>query len=524
MLTPLGEEWTELAPGQAARRYAEMIFRRAEQGMPIRKWRIDWADAPWPQKFYPGTQLVALPRATAPGGLASGGPVAIDRALGDLLFYSYGLMGRRSRVNCNESASMLVNAEEARWARGASSGGGRYCAGVYLVVGRDFGLESGIYHYSPVHHALELLSSGDWTGPVAHAQRYPAAQQCYVILTVKYWQSAFKYNDFACQATSMDLGTLTGTWRYVLGDAADLIQPDLWVDEASLAGILDLDSDAEAACAVMGIGPVTTAAVAPRPSRHLPHADERSQRVHSFVTQRALQRDALAERGVPSGLDPVWPVPESLTASLRPDLAVKGRISDVWHRETSFGRFDGAPVRLEALIECLAEADAAQSVVDRTFSGATGRGVGLYVIAEAVDGLPRGCYRFDADTRALSRVHDRDAMAILLRRYFLNNYDLERAAALVVMTADPIGLGEAYGVRGYRAINTAVGAVCQHLHLACARRGVGAGTALGFDAASEFDALGLSSWDAIPVLTMFVGHDRPASGALDLSLECGGER
>ncbi|MDR1295514.1 MAG: hypothetical protein LBK59_11305, partial [Bifidobacteriaceae bacterium] len=94
-LTRLGEEWTELAPGQAAPRYAEMIFRRADQGMPVRKWRIDWADAPWPQKFYPGTQLVALPRVTAPGGLASGGPVAIDRAIGDLLFYSYGVMGRR---------------------------------------------------------------------------------------------------------------------------------------------------------------------------------------------------------------------------------------------------------------------------------------------------------------------------------------------------------------------------------------------------------------------------------------------
>jgi SagB-type dehydrogenase family enzyme len=523
-LTELGEDWLSIPLGSAARCYADLIFDRAASGMPIKKWPVDWDDAPWPQKFYPAAQFTSLPDVAQPGGLADTGRVELGRALWDLMFYAYGVVARRSRVNNNESTGMLINAEEIRWGRGASSGGGRYCAGVYVVIGQGLSLSSGIYHYSPIYHGLELLAGGDWTGAVAHAQGYGAAQSCYLVISLKYWQSAFKYNDFAAQATCMDLGTLMGTWRYLLGPSADMIQPDLWVNEPALAGILGIDSQAEAVAAVLGLGGVTASPVAARPAPAMPQADERSREVYTFVTQRALQRDALAERGVPADLSADFPVPQSLAWSVEIDADAAGRIASTLRRETSFGRFDGIPLPRRALLEALIESDTAQNVTAGTFSGAKDGAVSLFVLVKGVEGLAPGCYRYDRPSQDLERIGGQEAMAVIQRRYFLNNYDLGRAAAAVIFAGDVVAVAERYGVRGYRALNTAVGAVCQHLHLECARRGIGAGAALGVDAAAAADALKLGRKRPRPLLTMFLGHDRPNSGALDVPLAPEGSR
>jgi len=208
--------WDAMPAERAAAAYADLIINRVERRMPTDSWSINWDDAPTDQKVYPSAQRLVLPTPTPDRGLLGGdaeglrGPERAD-VLADLLHLSYGLLSQRSRVNCNDHPEVLAEAGHYRWGRGAASGGGRYTVSVYRVVGRQADLAPGIYHYSPLHHAWDVLALGDHTATVAAAQGYASTGDDYLLLTIDYWQSGFKYNDFAYQATSMDIGTLLGT-------------------------------------------------------------------------------------------------------------------------------------------------------------------------------------------------------------------------------------------------------------------------------------------------------------------------
>ncbi len=183
-------------------------------------------------------------------------------------------------------------------------------------------------------------------------------------------------------------------------------------------------------------------------------------------------------------------------------------------RRSSFGRFDPhTPLTGEQLATSLAAAAAAA----RDTLGADDL-VGLYVFANHVEGVPAGCYVHDAG--ALRRVASAPPGApgsFLQRNYFLANYNLERAGAVVVPTVRTHAVLDAVGDRGYRLVNAAVGAVAQNVYVAGAALGVGAGVALGFDNVSYVKHLGLPDGE-MPLLIMLLGAERPGSADFDYPL------
>ena len=292
--------WDAMPAERAAAAYADLIINRVERRMPTDSWSINWDDAPTDQKVYPSAQRLVLPTPTPDRGLLGGdaeglrGPERAD-VLADLLHLSYGLLSQRSRVNCNDHPEVLAEAGHYRWGRGAASGGGRYTVSVYRVVGRQADLAPGIYHYSPLHHAWDVLALGDHTATVAAAQGYASTGDDYLLLTIDYWQSGFKYNDFAYQATSMDIGTLLGTWRYLLGERRDDVLPDMWVNEESLAELLGIDRQQEGVYAVVDIGSPHEARR--RGGRIEVAGQQRSRDAQTFPTTRAMQRAMVGTPG-----------------------------------------------------------------------------------------------------------------------------------------------------------------------------------------------------------------------------------
>ncbi|RBM14395.1 nitroreductase family protein [Streptomyces sp. PT12] len=516
--------------------YATAILHRGRTPMEPVDFVPDWADGPRKTKHYPGADALPLPDggpwppgASVARGLAGGpmgGPgerVAFDRALlGELLRDSYGLTGRRLGVQANTDLDALPFYPLANWSRGTASGGGLYPVAIYWVSGPSDPAPPGVHHYSPRHHAMRRLLTGDVTGEVRAALGEdapgPVTDQ-YLVLGIKYWQNAFKYNSFSFHAVSMDLGALLGTWRLWLRARGVEVEPALWFDEERLARLLGVEGADEGVFAVVPLPWTGAREPGPAPQRAAVRRRdaERSRRVLSFEALRAMQEATSAHAGRrpgPGALAPAaaLPPPEGATVALPPptplDAGVRGALR---RRRSSFGRFAaGRPVTGGQLAAALASAAAGSRIGgDGERAGADGL-VKLYALVNHVEGVAPGAYAYVPERGALRRVTEGAPGPFLQRTYFLANYNLEQAGAVLVPTVRTHAVLDAVGDRGYRLVNALIGAVAQATYTASAALGLGCGVALGFDNVAYREELGLLETDEAPLLIMMIGHERPA--------------
>jgi hypothetical protein len=311
------------------------------------------------------------------------------------------------------------------------------------------------------------------------------------------------------------------SWARSAGLAFD---PVWFFDEARVARLLRVD-DSEGLFAVVPLrwqpspDPTTPAGPErrrdPAPSEgpvRVRHRDvERSRRVGTFAMvermQRATRQDT-PDRPAPGALAAAAPAPPATGATapvVLPPPSVGGSLRQALRRRrSSFGRFDArTPLPLPALATSLASAGAAAGDT----VGSAGL-VGIYVFVNHVEGLPPATYRYD-DGR-LWLVRPGPPGSFLQRSYFLANYNLEQAAAVVVPTMRTRAVLDAVGDRGYRWVNATIGAVAQNVYLAGAALGIGCGVALGFDNVSYVEHLALPEGES-PLLLMMLGAERPGS-------------
>lgn len=207
-----------------AHAYADAVMRRGRVPMEPADFVPDWADRPRKGKFHPGAEHFPLPdsaalaTATVQKGLFGevGDGAFTLPLLGGMLQDSYGLTGRRLAVQANSDLGTLPLYPHANWSRGTASGGGLYPIGVHWVAGPSGPLTPGVYHYSTPHHSMQRLLAGDVSGEVRAALGDPtdgSDTDQFLVLGVKFWQNAFKYNSFSYHVVTMDIGALLQTWR-----------------------------------------------------------------------------------------------------------------------------------------------------------------------------------------------------------------------------------------------------------------------------------------------------------------------
>ncbi|MBD3931812.1 nitroreductase family protein [Streptomyces chumphonensis] len=523
--------------------YAAAIMQRGRVPMDPADFVPDWADGPRKTKLYPFAETVPLPashlppEATVERGLdpAAAPSGRFDlAALSGLLLDSYGLTGRRLGVQANTDLNALPFYPLANWSRGTASGGGLYPVSIYWVSGAGGPGTPGVHYYATRHHAMQRLLTGDVSGRVRAAlgPGHPARDtDQFLVLGVKYWQNAFKYNSFSFHAVSMDVGACLQTWR-MWGAARGLpVEPELWFDEEDLADLLGVDPAEEGLFAVVPLpwdGPAPGGATGGGGGGdRVRHRDlERSRTVLTFDALRAMQ-DATcaraADRPAPGALvpaaapavDPARPrLPLPAPAPLDTDVRTALRT-----RRSSFGRFDAArPVAADQLAACLRAAARGCDVGGRTTAGQPPL-VTLYAFVNHVEGVEPGGYVYtpgDAGTKddpggggALRLVRPGAPGAFLQENYFLANYNLEQAGAVLVPTVRTHAVLDAVGDRGYRLVNATIGALAQSTYTACSALGLGCGVALGFDNISYIEELELAATGEAPLLIMMVGHERP---------------
>ncbi|WP_066944151.1 nitroreductase family protein [Streptomyces lushanensis] len=554
-----------------AHEYAAAIMQRGRIPMEPADFVPDWADRPRKAKFYPGVGAFPLPdtdfpaeatvaagclpaRGTGAGDLTTGdaptdgpsaGRAATDRpftldTLSGMLRDSYGLTGRRLGVQTNTDLAALPHYAQANWSRGTASGGGLYPVSVYWISGPGGPQAPGIHYYSAPHHAMQRLVAGDVTGEVraalggGAAGRVGTGHDQFLVLGIKYWQNAFKYNSFSFHAVSMDLGAILQTWRIWARARGLRVEPLLWFDEQRLSRLLGVDNQEEGVFAVVpltweGARPTAPALSAPPAVRHTDSERSRTvlrfetlQRIHTATTEAATERPAPgalapAVTATPAGTG----VSVALPAPGLPPVSVRTALRT---RRSSFGRFDaGTPVTTAQLAATLAACAASSLGSDAERPGPAAAGsagapvqdqpatpglVTLYAFVNHVEGVEPGAYAYDPAAHELRLVVPGPPGPFLQRNYFLSNYNLEQAGAVLVPTVRTTAVLDAVGDRGYRLVNGTIGAVAQTFYTAASALGLGAGVALGFDNISYIEELGLDRTGEDPLLIMLLGNER----------------
>ncbi|MFC8824759.1 nitroreductase family protein [Streptomyces sp. NPDC057137] len=529
--------------------YAAAIMQRGRVPMPPADFVPNWSDGPRKAKYYPGVDSLPLPVADYPAD------ASLDRAFGDsgdsggteggefdltslsgMLLDSYGLTGRRLGVQANTDLSALPFYPLANWSRGSASGGGLYPVSVYWVSGPSGPVTPGVHYYSTRHHTMQRLLTGDVSGEVRESLGGPGADtDQYLVLGIKYWQNSFKYNSFSFHAVSMDLGAAVQTWRMWAGARGLSVEPAMWFDEARLQKLLGVRGEEEGVFAVVPLkwagkpGGSAAAPTGPTPANvSVRRRDvERSREVFTFdalLKMQAATSAHAAERPAPGALAPAAAPPADPDLPVAPLPAARPMPGDVRtvlrRRRSSFGRFDASrPVTGEQLAACLAASSAGSRLGGDTGTGTgTGTGAGeggvrlakLYAFVNHVEGLAPGAYEYDPDAHELRLVKAGRPGEFLQRNYFLSNYNLEQAGAVLVPTIRTSAVLDAVGDRGYRLVNATIGAVAQSVYTACSALDLGCGVALGFDNVSYIEELGLDATGEAPLLIMMVGNERPA--------------
>ncbi|MBD0716964.1 nitroreductase, partial [Streptomyces sp. CBMA370] len=339
-----------------AHEYADAVLYRGRVPMEPADFVPDWPDGPRRGKFYPDAEPYALPDGSGladapagPGLLPSadgtegpggpGGPGFTLPLLSAMLQDSYGLTGRRLGIQANSDLSGLPFYTHANWSRGTAGGGGLYPVSVHWASGPSGPLTPGLHYYDVQRHAVQRLLTGDVTGRIREALGADAPAEAletdqYLVLGVKYWQTAFKYNSFGYHVVCTDVGTLVQTWRVWAAAHGLRVAPLLWFDEPRLNGLLGTEGEEESVFAVVplhwededrssgtsdrsGTGTATGAVGAagrqggagdpgPAPDPSVRHRDvERSRTVIRFPTVLAMHAATVAgatERPAPGAL------------------------------------------------------------------------------------------------------------------------------------------------------------------------------------------------------------------------------
>ncbi|WP_407111818.1 nitroreductase family protein (plasmid) [Streptomyces sp. DSM 116494] len=534
-----------------AHEYAHAVLHRGRVPMEPTDHVVNWADGPRKGKYYPHAEAFALPGTeelpdvpVAPGlltgaggpgegtgGLAHGdaGPAGFTLPLlSAMLKDSYGLTGRRLGVQANSDLPGLPFYTHANWSRGTAGGGGLYPMTIHWASGPAAPVLPGLHHYDVHRHAMTRLLAGDVTGRVREALGPDAPDEAldtdqYLVLGVKYWQNSFKYNSFSFHVVCTDLGTLVQTWRVWAAARGLRVAPMLWFDEPGLNRILGVTGEEETVFAVV---PLRWDGPAPRRNgprtgpRHRPsvrHRDrERSRTLLDFTALTAMHAATCAraaDRPAPGALAAAAALPVDAggvrTPLPPPVLPETGLRRTLRRRRSSFGRFDARRrVGAGALSAVLAACAGTRLAGDTDPSGDI-RLARLYVFVNHVEGVGPGAYVYDPGRGDLRLVAEGRQGTFLQRNYFLANYNLEQAGAVLVPTVRTTAVLDALGDRGYRLAVGTAGAVSQSFYLAASALELGAGVALGFDNVSFVERLGLSAGDEAPLLIMALGHERP---------------
>lgn len=182
-----------------------------------------------------------------------------------------------------------------------------------------------------------------------------------------------------------------------------------------------------------------------------------------------------------------------------------GELYDLLYSRESSRRFSDEPVTfaaLSAILRSCGMTDTTRTPERRTYPSAGARfPVEIYLVAFNVADIGCGAYHYNISEHSLELLLSGDLEARMVD--FCTTY-LENPAAALVFTAVIPRSEVKYGIRSYQYSLIEAGHICQNVHLACTKLGVGSCPVGGFVNDSVSKTLDLTR-DELPLYVLGLG-------------------
>ncbi len=453
---------------------------------------LDWANEPLPFKIYSTIEPIPLPHDISPSKVPSlsavsttgvntdGDSVPDLKTLARVFYFSTGITKRKTYPGGQI------------FFRAAACTGALYHIDLYLVCGDLPDLEAGVYHFGPHDFALRRLRTGDYRGVlVAASGREPAiaSAPAIVICTDTYWRNAWKYQARAYRHSYWDNGTILANLLAVAAAHGVPARVVTGFVDASVNRLLGLDSDREVALTFVPLGRASGSSVGPPPDieplnletvplseREVDYPAIRAMYEASSLTDEEEVRNwrgSTPSAVLPEPSDRLFPL-EAHGDDELPDEPIERVIL----RRGSTRQFAREPITFKQFSTMIYRATRG---IPADFLDPIGTALNdLYIIVNAVDGLPSGAYVFHRDKDALELLKEGDFRDEA--GYLGLGQDIPADASVdVFFLADLKPILERFGNRGYRAAQLEAGIIGGKLYLSAYGQGLGASGLTFFD-------------------------------------------
>ena len=470
--------------------------KHSQQSIRTNPHYLDWEIQPIPFKIYRDLEPIPLDQQLSSSeisALDAISAIATDtensvpltrQRVAEILFLSAGITKRRSYPG----GEMLF--------RAAACTGALYHIDLYLVSGDLADLEAGVYHFSPQDFALRRLRGGDYRGVVvrtAGAESSLKKAPAILISTSTFWRNAWKYQSRAYRHCYWDNGTILAN---LLGAAAARGVPAklvLGFVDAAARDLLGLDGHREAALSLVALG--DTPAESPAPSGAVEplslDVEPLSKREVDYPAMRAMHEASSleSEQEVTA-----WRIGGKRVENRMIDQgASSGRLFNLEpfsDQEVPQDRFEDVIIRRGSTRQFSREAITfaqLSTMLDRATRGIAADFLepqdslnDLYLIVNAVDGLPAGAYVYQRSRRALELLKEgnfRNEAGYL----GLGQAIPADCSVNVYLLADLHRVLERFSNRGYRAAQLEASIIGGKLYLAAYAQRLGASGLTFFD-------------------------------------------
>ena len=376
--------------------------------------------------------------------------------------------------------------------RAASCTGAMYHIELYVVCGELEGLPAGVYQFGVHDNALRRVRSGDFRGALTDAagnHSGVADAPITIVYTSVFWRNAWKYQDRAYRHAYWDGGTiLANTLALATSHGLPASVVTGFVDGA-VNRLVDVDGAKESALFMVPIGyaPSMQSPDEPAPERAkletLPYSPQEVNypliRSTHDVTSLA---DADAVRSWRSSvMSTSMPAPTAQLTSLTPvkhGEQPQASVDEVIQQRGSTRRFQEISISYADFSAILSTATV--GVPGDYVSGAVASLNDMYLIVNAVEGLPSGTYVYHPNSQELELLKEgqfrEDAGHLGLNQILAHD-----AAVNVYFMADLDEVTAGLGPRGYRASQLDASTTAGRLYLSAYALGLGASGLTFFD-------------------------------------------
>lgn len=383
--------------------------------------------------------------------------------------------------------------------RAAACTGALYHIELYVVSGPFADLPAGVYQYGAHDNSLHMVREGDFRAVAVRAAGLENTPAAIVVYTSTFWRNSWKYGSRTYRHAFWDSGTVLA--HSLAAARANGVKADLVTRyaDAPVNGLIDVDGETEASVALLPVGEGPDAPPVDAPAR----LDIPVVPLSGNPIDYPLIREAHAAT-VLDGPSPVHPEQTRGTGPAAPGggliplgegAPLTRTLEDVILQRGSSRRFAREPVSLPALAAMLDAAGCPTAPDGADYGEAFND---LYVIANAVDGLTEGIYRYRSSLRSLEPV------SVSETRGLAEHLDLDQplggdAAANLYFIADMPAVVSRWGARGYRTAHLDASIRAGRVYLAAYALGLGA-TGLTFYDDEVVEALGAGPGSAVTFL------------------------